>query len=120
VPGQSLSGWLLIGAEGGRYREQLLTQWKDGVEAAGALMRGEVAAAAGMASELESALAGDARYAIDPLPLPRMRDGWVVGLAVKRESADLAQALQAAVNNLAGSGALASMFGAAKVSWRKP
>jgi hypothetical protein len=68
VPGQSLAGWLLIGADSGKYREQLSTQWKDGTEAAAALQRGEVAAAAGMASELESALAGDARFAIEPLP----------------------------------------------------
>ena len=86
VPGQTLAGWLLIGSDGGKYREQLLTKWKDGVEAAQALQRGEVVAAAGMASELESALAGDARYAIDPLPIPRGRDGWAVGLAVKKDA----------------------------------
>ena len=120
VPGQTLSGWLLIGAESGRYREQLSTQWKDGVEAAKALQRGEVAAAAGTASELESALAGDKRFAIAPLPLPRARDGWAVGLAVKKDAVDLAQALQAAVNELARNGELATLFGRAGVSWRAP
>ena len=120
VPGQSLSGWLLIGAENGRYREQLLTQWKDGTGAAAALLRGEVAGAAGTASELESVLAGDARFAIDPLPLPRARDGWAVGCAVKKESTDLAQALQEAMNQLAQSGELKRIFAASKVSWRQP
>lgn len=120
VPGQSLAGWLLIGAEGGAYREQLLTKWADGTEAARALQRGEVVAAAGHASELESVLAGDARFAIEPLPLPRMRDGWAVGCAVKAEATDLAQALQAAMNQLASDGSLASMFGRAKLSWRQP
>lgn len=120
VPGQSLAGWLLIGAESGRYREQLTTQWKDGTEAARALQRGEVAAAAGHASELESVLAGDARYAIEPLPLPRMRNGWAVGCAVKKEAVDLAQALQAAMNQLAQGGRLKEMFATAKVSWRQP
>ena len=120
VPGQSLAGWLLIGAESGKYREQLSTTWKDGVAAAEALQRGEVQAAAGHASELESVLAGDARFAIEPLPVPRMKDGWVVGLAVKKSSDDLAQALQGAINSLAGNGALGQMFAAAKVSWRKP
>ncbi|MFX8156760.1 hypothetical protein ABTL03_19930, partial [Acinetobacter baumannii] len=43
VAGQTLAGWLLIGADGGAYREQLSTQWKDGCEAARALQRGEVA-----------------------------------------------------------------------------
>jgi ABC-type amino acid transport substrate-binding protein len=120
VPGQTLSGWLLIGADGGAYKEQLVTALKDGCEAAQALLRGEVAAAAGTASELESVLGGNPRYAIEPLPLPRMRDGWPIGCAVKRGSSDLAQAVQAAMNDLAGNGQLAAIFGRAKVGWRKP
>jgi ABC-type amino acid transport substrate-binding protein len=120
VPGQSLAGWLLIGADSGKYRDQLVTKLKDGTEAAAALQRGEVVAAAGHASELESVLAGDARFAIDPLPLPRMKDGWAIGLAVKKESDDLARALQAAVNALNDSGEMDKLFAAGKVSWRKP
>jgi len=120
VPGQSLAGWLLIGADGGAYREQLVTRLANGVDAAHALQRGEVAAAAGHASELESALAGDPRFAIQPLPLPRLRDGWAVGFAVKRQATDLAQALQAAVNDLSRSGELARLFARAGVAWRAP
>jgi ABC-type amino acid transport substrate-binding protein len=120
VPGQSLAGWLLIGADSGKYREQLSTRWKDGTEAAAALWRGEVQAAAGHASELESVLGGDARFAIQPLPLPRLRDGWAVGCAVKKDATDLAQALQAAMNELAANGELARIFTAGKVAWRKP
>lgn len=120
VPGQTLAGWLLIGAEGGKLREQLSTKFKDGTEAAAALLRGEVAAAAGQASELETMLSGDARFVIEPLPTPRMRDGWAIGMAVKKESDDLAQALQAALNALTESGDLGRMFAAAKVGWRKP
>ena len=120
VPGQSLAGWLLIGADSGKYREQLTTKLKDGTEAAALLQRGEVVAAAGHASELESVLGGDARFAIDPLPLPRMKDGWAIGMAVKKENEDLAHALQAAVNALNENGEMAKFFAAAKVSWRKP
>lgn len=120
VPGQSLAGWLLLGADGGAYREQLVTRWKDGTEAARALQRGEVAAAAGMASELASVLGADARYAIEPLPVPRLRDGWAVGMAVKKEATDLARALQAGVNELIESGELARLFAQAGVPWRKP
>ena len=118
VNGQSLAGWLLIGAESGRYREQLRTKWRDGTEAAGALQRGEVAAAAGHASELESVLGRDERFAIEPLPLPQARNGWAVGCAVKKEAIDLAQALQAATNELAGSGQLREMFARGGVRWR--
>ena len=118
VPGQSLAGWLLIGADSGAYRDQLSTKWKDGTEAARALQRGDVAAAAGLASELETVLAGDARFVIEPLPLPRMRNGWAVGMAVKKSSMDLAQALQGALNDLANNGTLKTMFAKANVAWR--
>jgi ABC-type amino acid transport substrate-binding protein len=119
VPGQTLAGWLLIGTGGGRYREQLSTTWHDGAAAARALRDGDVAAAAGNASELESVLRGDARFAIEPLPLPRMREGWAIGCAVKREATDLAQALQEAMNELARSGALAEVFAKANVAWHQ-
>lgn len=119
VPGQSLAGWLLIGADGGAYRKQLITQWKDGTEAARALLREEVVAAAGLASELEAVLRGDARFEIAPLPSPRApRDGWAVGMAVKRASTELAQALQRAVNELAASGRLGRIFERGNVEWR--
>jgi ABC-type amino acid transport substrate-binding protein len=118
VPGQTLAGWLLIGADGGRYRDQLLTAWRDGTEAAAALRRGEAVAAAGMASELESVLAGDPRFAIESLPVPRVRDGWAIGCAVKDESTDLAVAVQTAMNGLSASGELKSIFAANRVTWR--
>ena len=102
-------------------RKQPSTTFKDGTEAA-AQLRCEVAAASGHASELESVLAGDARCLIEPLPLPvpRMRDGEVVGMAVKKESEDLARALQAAVNTLTDNGDLGRRFAGGQVGWRKP
>lgn len=119
VPGQSLAGWLLIGAESGALRDTLRTQARDGVEAAQALKRGEVPVAAGLLSELQSVLRGDARFAIEPLPSPRApRDGWAVGMAVKKDATELAQALQAGVNQLAASGRLAEIFGRANLAWR--
>ena len=119
VPGQSLAGWLMIGADNGAYREQLRTQWKDGVQAAQALRDGEVVVAAGLASELESVLRGDPRFAIEPLPMPRApRDGWAVGCAVKKESVDLARAVQQAFNDMAQTGAIQKAFAASNVAWR--
>jgi ABC-type amino acid transport substrate-binding protein len=120
VAGQSLAGWLMIGADGGAWREQLVTTWKDGAAAARALHSGEVAAAAGQLSEIEGVLAGDARFVIEPLPVPRMRDGWAIGCAVKRESTDLAQVVQAAINTLATGGELGRIFAKAKLTWRAP
>jgi len=119
VPGQSLAGWLLIGADGGAYRKQLNTQWKDGAEAARALLRGDVPAAAGLASELESVLRGDPRFAVAPMPSPRApRNGWAVGMAVKRDATGLAQALQRTVNELAGDGRLGQIFARGNLAWR--
>jgi len=120
VPGQSLAGWLMIGAESGKFREQLRTKLKDGTEAARALQKGEVVAAAGHLSELESVLGGDSRYAIDPLPLPQMRNGWAVGMAIKREATDLGRALLEAMNGLAASGEIKRIFATHKVGWRAP
>lgn len=121
VSGKTLAGWLMIGADNGAYRDQLDTQPKDGAEAARALQRGEVAAAAGLASEIESVLRGDARFAIAPLPSPRIqRNGWAVGMAVKKDATDLAQALQAGVNALVQSGRLRTLFEGGNVAWQAP
>ena len=119
VPGQTLAGWLLIGADGGAYKDRMTTQWKDGCEAAQALKRGEVTVAAGLQSELESVLRGSPKYVIGPLPSPRApRDGWATGLAVKKDAEGLAGALQAAMNQLSESGKMNEIFARHNVSWR--
>lgn len=119
VPGQTLAGWLMIGADGGAYKQQLTTTFEDGVAAAQALKRGEFAAAAGLGSELESVLAGDDRFVITPLPaLSNSRDGWAVGLAVKKDAGDVAEALQSAVDGLVASRKMQQIFAKANVAWR--
>ena len=119
VSGQTLAGWLLIGADGGAYKQQLATTWKDGVEAAQALQRGECAAAAGLESELESVVGGDARFVITPLPtVSNSRNGWAVGLAVKKGASDLEAALQAAVDKLIDDQRIRQIFGKGRVTWR--
>ncbi len=119
MPGQTLAGSLMIGADGGAYRNQLTTTWKDGVEAAAALKRGEFAAAAGLDSELASVLAGDPRLVITPLPtVHNSRAGWAVGPAVKTDAADLAAALQKAVDDLAAGERLRRIFAKGNVAWQ--
>jgi hypothetical protein len=120
VAGQSLAGWLMLGADDGAYRGQLRTQVSQGVEAAELLRKGEVVAACGLASELQSVLGRDPRFEIAPLPLPRApRDGWVVGMAVKQESTDLAAALRDTMEQLAGSSRLQAMFDHAGLKWQR-
>jgi len=119
VAGLSLAGWLMLGADAGAYRNQTTAHWKDGAEAARALLRGEVAAAAGLASELETVLRGDARFVISPMPSPRApRDGWAVGMAVKRDATDLAELLAKTVTELSASGRLRQTFERANVNWQ--
>ncbi|HEV8690422.1 MAG TPA: transporter substrate-binding domain-containing protein [Ideonella sp.] len=118
VAGQSMAGWLLAGAEGGALKERLITDFADGVAAAQALRGGRVAAAAGLASELESVLGGDSRYTLQPLPSPRLpREGWAVGCAVRKDADDLAMALQQAMQNLQASGRLQALFAQGQVGW---
>jgi ABC-type amino acid transport substrate-binding protein len=120
VPGMSLAGWLMLGVDGGSLAGQLITKIDDGVVAAQMLQRGEVGAACGLRSELQATLKGDPRYAITPLPTPRApRDGWAVGMAVKRGAKDLAQALQAAVNGLGERGELKRLFAAGSLDWQR-
>lgn len=121
VAGQSLAGWLVLGADNGVYAGQASTRWPDGVEAAKALLRGDYDVVAGTSSELESVLGTTEGVVIEPMPMPRApKNGWVIGCAVKKDASDLAQAVQAAMNTLTESGELKRIFEAAGVSWRKP
>ena len=118
VAGDSLSGWLMLSADAGAYKQNLSTTAKDGCECARALLKGEVVVAAGEVSELESVLRGNKRYAIEPMPVPQApRNGWAAGLAVKSDATDLAEALQAAMNRLNESGQLKAIFERHNVSW---
>jgi ABC-type amino acid transport substrate-binding protein len=54
-----------------------------------------------------------------PIPSPRApRNGWAVGMAVKKGATDLAEALQKRLNELAASGELRAMFDKRGVAWR--
>jgi ABC-type amino acid transport substrate-binding protein len=53
------------------------------------------------------------------MPSPRApREGWAAGLAVKKDSSDLAEARQQALNQLVQSGQVGEIFRRHKVSWR--
>ena len=120
VAGVSLPGYLLASADSGALRDTLSTQHADGVAAARTLLAGDVVAAAGLASELEAALAGKPRYKIVPLPpIPRApRNGWVVGCAVKRGATDLAQVMQRRLIDLNNGPGLRELFQRHNVVWR--
>ncbi len=119
VAGATMAGWVLAGAEGGALREGLRTGHADGVKAARSLLAGEAQAAAGLASELESTLAGQPRYEVVALPVARApRNGWVVGCAVKRGATDLARVINQRLADLAAGLALREIFQRHGVTWR--
>jgi len=118
VAGQTLAGWLLLGADDGAYKEQLMTHMDDGTEAAKLLLSGAVNVAAGNSSELNSVLKGDKQFRVIPMPIPRAaRSGWAVGMAVKKNSTDLARELQKAINDMSKDGRLTSIFAEQGVPW---
>lgn len=118
VAGQTLAGWLLIGSDEGAYRDQLITHMDDGVAAARMLLAGDVPVAAGNASELHSVLKGNKKYRVIPMPIPRApRNGWAVGMAVKKSATDLAAALQSTVNDMARDQRLFNIFAGHGVPW---
>lgn len=108
--GTGLGALMLVSAENGRLRDSMSVH-RTPREAIAALRRGEVAAVMALRSELESELAGDARYAMSSVPIPGpAATGWPVGFAVKKDHEDLARAVQGAVNALRESGELAAIF----------
>ncbi|MHB1373134.1 MAG: substrate-binding periplasmic protein [Thauera sp.] len=122
-----------IGVELDSHASDFLLQLMDGAlrpnvahfrnlgEAAAALRNGEIAAAMGTRSELEAALAGHPGIAIDTLAMPELRiSGWPLGMAVKADSAALADALGNALAELQRSGELARLFAANGVPHRVP
>ena len=118
VAGQTLAGWLLIGSDDGAYRDQLMTRMDDGVTAARMLLSGEVPVAAGNASELHSVLRGNKKFKVIPMPIPRApRNGWAVGMAVKKSATDLAVALQTTVNDMSKDKRLSTIFATHGVPW---
>jgi ABC-type amino acid transport substrate-binding protein len=120
VEGDTLAATVMLSADDGRYRNTIKT-YRTASEAVGALKSGAVAAVMAQQGELEGGLTGDARMAIDlpPHPILQKRQ-WPLGLAVKKQSDDLAQALQAAINELIADGTLKAIMQRHGVNHRQP
>lgn len=116
----SIAAMVLLGEQDGRFRNDVKI-FDTAAVALDKLKAGEVAAVLATQSEIESSLRGDARFAMSDVSFARLpRQGWVVGLSVKKENVELARALQAAVNELSESGELAKIFAKHGVSAVKP
>lgn len=120
VEGDTLAATILLSADGGRYRNSLKS-FKTADEAVAALKSGAVAATLAQQGELEGGLKGDARFAIDLPPHPVLQKRqWVLGLAVKAQSEDLARALQTAINELLADGTVKRIMQRHGVQHRQP
>lgn len=105
---------LLMAYRGGLLREQVRI-FRSGIEAAAAVLKGEVDAAYVTRAQAEAALF-DARldratYGLTSLGLPGLADnGWPIGMAVKAANKALAQALETALQRLRDQGQLVALF----------
>ncbi|MDX9706273.1 MAG: transporter substrate-binding domain-containing protein [Azospira sp.] len=110
VETETLADAFLLGALNGRLHENIV-HYRSVGEAAAGLRSGAVAAVLAPRSELEAALAGDFRLAVDAARFAELKiDGWPLGLAVKVERPALAAALVEVIAGLKKDGTVAALF----------
>lgn len=106
----SISGMVMLGEGGGRFREQVHI-YPTAIEALEQLKAGSLDAVLATRAQIESVMKGDPAFPLQEVPFDRLpRGGWAVGMAVKKDNVALARQLQAALNDLAASGELKTLF----------
>jgi len=106
----SLADSFLLSVLNGRLRDNVV-HFKTVAEATKAMSEGKVAAVMASRAELEAALQGDTRMVVDTPHLPELKmDGWPLGMAVKAEEMELANAIAAALAELKRDGSIAAIF----------
>jgi ABC-type amino acid transport substrate-binding protein len=106
----SISGMVMLGEGGGRFREQVHI-YPTAIEALEQLKAGSLDAVLATRAQIESVMKGDPAFPLQDVPFDRLpRGGWAVGMAVKKDNVALARQLQAALNDLAASGELKTIF----------
>lgn len=106
----SLADSFLLGVLSGRLRDNVV-HFKTVAEAAKGLADGRVVAVLATRAELEAALIGQGRFAIDASKFPELKvDSWPLGMAVKVEEMELAEAIGNALADLKRDGTVAAIF----------
>ncbi len=106
----SLGAWVFMSEDNGKYRDDARIYEKL-PEMMADLKSGKLAAVVGNKSQVEAAVMGNADFEIVDAPFTRMpRQGWVVGMSVKRSNTELARAVQQAVNDLLADGSIKRIF----------
>lgn len=106
----SISGMVMLGEGGGRFRDQVHI-YPTAVEALEQLKAGSLDAVLATRAQIESVMQGDPAFPLQEVPFDRLpRGGWVIGMAVRKDNVGLARRLQAALNEMAASGELRTLF----------
>lgn len=110
VEGETLADAFLLSALSGRLRENVV-HFQSITEAGAALRNGSISAIMAPRGELEGALRGETRFAIDDTKIGGLTSTrWPLGMAVKAEASDLATALTGALAELEQDGTIAAIF----------
>jgi len=116
----SISGMVMLGEGEGRFRDQVHI-YPTAVEALEQLKAGALDAVLATRAQIESVMKGDPAFPLQEVPFDRLpRGGWAVGMAVKKDNLGLARKLQAALNDMAASGELKTIFAKYGVQIMKP
>ena len=106
----SISAIVLLGEQDGKFRDGIKI-YSTPIEALEDLKAGKLDAVLANQSEIESVFKGDTGFPVTPVSFQRLpQKGWVVGMAVKKDEAELARLLQTATEELIASGELAKIF----------
>lgn len=106
----SLADSFLLSVLNGRLRENVV-HFRTVGEAAAALRSGQVSAVLATRAELEAALRPEDRVAVDLPKFAELKvDGWPLGMAVKAEERELAEAIAQALGELKADGTVAAIF----------
>jgi ABC-type amino acid transport substrate-binding protein len=106
----SISGMVMLGEGGGRFRDQVHI-YPTAVEALEQLKAGALDAVLATRAQIESVMKGDPAFPLQDVAFDRLpRGGWAIGMAVRKDNVSLARQLQAALNDLAASGELRTLF----------
>jgi len=110
VDGGSFSAQLILMADNGRYKENVLIR-PNVMAAIGELKSGKAAGVLATRAELQAGGATKAPYVLVELHVPGVPlRSWAVGMAVKSDRQELAAKLAAAMTQLQASGAIAAIF----------
>jgi ABC-type amino acid transport substrate-binding protein len=91
------------------------------IEALQKLKAGELDAVMATRAEIESVMRDDPGFEMTDAPFTRLpRNGWVIGMAVKKDNTELALLLQKAVNDMFESGEMNTLFAKHGVRSIKP